>query len=301
MKQTVRYKITHNTSYQYSSPVSVCHNVVILAPQATQYMQVNDHRLSIRPNPEMRDRRRDSFGNWIDRFSLEEHHSQLSISSVSHVTVLPRTIPSFDESPTCGNVRTGLKQRTDPRWLDVAVYSFDSPRIQRSPEFAGFAAAVMPENQPILLAMKALTHLIHTEFEYDKNATDVDTPTDTAFASRRGVCQDFAHVAVTCLRSLRIPARYVSGYLRTIPADGKERLVGADQSHAWVSAWCGSTLGWVEFDPTNDCICGTDHIPIAYGRDYGDVVPIKGMFLGGGEPLMSVGVDVAPLGKPVGT
>jgi len=299
MNLTVRYKVTHNTTYQYSSPVSVCHNVVILAPQATAFLQVNDYRLLIRPNPEIRDRRCDSFGNWVDRFSLEEHHSQLSISSVSHVTVVPRTIPALEDSPSFAEVRSRLKQRTDPNWLDVAVYRFDSPRIERSSAYAEFAAAVISDNQPVLSAMAALTHLIHTEFEYDRNATDVNTPTDTAFSSRSGVCQDFAHVAVTCLRSLQIPARYVSGYLRTVPAEGKERLVGADQSHAWVSVWCGDSLGWVEFDPTNDCLCGTDHIPIAYGRDYGDVVPIKGMFLGGGEPLMSVSVDVAPLAVPI--
>jgi len=269
--------------------------VIILAPQPTPYLQLDDHRLTIRPVPESIGRRVDSFGNSIDRFSLEEHHSQLAISSVSHVRVLPRTLPALEDSPTCADIADALKSRTDANWLEAAIYSFDSPRVERSPEYASFARAVMPENLPILLAAQALTHLIYSDFEYDKNATDVETPTDIAFAAKSGVCQDFAHVAVTCLRSVDIPARYVSGYLRTIPAEGKERLVGADQSHAWVSIYCGSEIGWVEFDPTNDCVCGTDHIPIAYGRDYDDVVPIKGVFLGGGEPLMTVSVDVAPV------
>ncbi len=129
----------------------------------------------------------------------------------------------------------------------------------------------------------------------DVTSTDVNTSTELAFEQGRGVCQDFAHIGVACCRSVGIPARYVSGYLRTIPPAGKPRQIGADASHAWISIYCGADLGWVDFDPTNDCICGSDHVTVAWGRDYNDVVPIKGVFLGGGDPLLNVSVDVAPI------
>lgn len=294
VNQTVKYKITHSTSYQYSTPVSVCHNVVILAPQVSRHLEVRSHRLTIRPLPEQIEKRRDMFGNSVQRFSLEVHHSQLAITSTSHVSVTAESLPARADSPRCRDVKAGVTLQTDPNWLSVSAHRFDSPRITRSNVFAEYAEPVVGDDTPVLEAARALTQQIHQDFTYDREATDVNTPTDTAFASRSGVCQDFAHVAVSCLRSLSLPARYVSGYLRTVPQDGKPRLVGADQSHAWVSVYCGSELGWVEFDPTNDCVCGTDHIPIAYGRDYSDVVPIKGVFLGGGEPVLSVSVDVAP-------
>ena len=152
-------------------------------------------------------------------------------------------------------------------------------------------------NLPMVSVIEGDLNVAALESKYSKNATKVDTPTEIAFQGRSGVCQDFAHIAIACLRSIGIPARYVSGYLRTLPAPGKPRLIGNDQSHAWVSAWCGDELGWVDFDPTNHCFCKTDHICIAWGRDYSDVVPIKGVFLGAGEPDLHVSVDVLPFVK----
>lgn len=290
----MNYRITHTTSYKYSSPVSVCHNVVMLSPRKSEYLECNSHRLNVRPIPDISEHRTDMFGNIVRRFSLEENHSQLTITATSHVTVLPRELPAAETSAACSRVISGITDRSDPDWLDVVPFVFNSPRIQRSAEFAAFAAKVVQNDKPVVVAATDLTHRIYTEFKYDKQATHVDTPTETAFAGKHGVCQDFAHIAIACLRSVGLPARYVSGYLRTIPPEGKERLVGADQSHAWVSVYCGVEFGWIDFDPTNDCICGTDHVPIAIGRDYSDVVPIKGVFLGGGDPALSVSVDVAP-------
>ena len=290
----MNYKITHTTTYTYSTPVSVCHNVVTLAPQANEYLQVNSHRLIILPVPGVAEKRQDMFGNQVNRFSLEENHTQLTVTATSQVTVLPRQLPVTDNSPTCDDIASSIANRTDPNWLTVSPFVFNSPRVPRSPEFAAYAAKSVSECKRIVAAVTDLTHQIFTEFKYDKNATRVDTPTKIAFDGRHGVCQDFAHVAVACLRSVNIPARYVSGYLRTHPPEGKPRLIGADQSHAWLSVYCGSELGWVDFDPTNDCVCGTDHIPIAVGRDYSDVVPFKGVFLGGGKPELTVSVDVAP-------
>lgn len=290
----MNYRINHVTSYRYSIPVSVCHNVVTLIPRKSESILCHSHRLTVRPVPEICEQRTDVFGNMVRRFSLEENHSQLTITATSRVTVLERVFPEFANSPSCESIVASLADRTDPDWLSVVMFQFDSPRIQRSPEFAAYGETSLTPEKPVLLAVADLTHQIHTEFRYDKQATQVDTPTETAFEGKHGVCQDFAHVAVACLRSVGLPARYVSGYLRTIPPPGKERLVGADQSHAWVSVYCGTQLGWVDFDPTNDCLCKTDHVPIAVGRDYTDVVPIKGVFLGGGEPTLTVSVDVAP-------
>ncbi len=291
----MNFKITHSTTYRYSTPVSVCHNMVTLTPRVTDQLQVSRHQLLIHPTPPKSVTREDMFRNVITRFSLEQNHSKLTVKAVSHVSVTPRPLPALSDCLSCREVTNGIADRTDPDWLNVSLFLFDSPRILRQPVFADFAKRCMTDAKPILQAASELTNLIFTEFKYDKDATQVDTPTRTAFDGRHGVCQDFAHVAVACLRSVGLPARYVSGYLRTHPPVGSPRLVGADESHAWLSVYCGSNLGWVDFDPTNNCVADGDHIPIAVGRDYSDVVPIKGVFLGGGDPQLSVSVDVAPV------
>ena len=290
----MKYRITHSTSYRYSNPVSICHNVVILAPQPSDNLEVCSHRLTISPTPAVTGSRCDMFGNIVNRFSVEELHTQLTITAISEVVVRPKPDLSAEPSPTCGAVAAAVAERQDPRWLSIVPFVYNSPRIERHTVYSEFAAASIAADKPILTAITDLTRQIFTEFKYDKKATRVDTPTRSAFDGRHGVCQDFAHVGVSCLRSLNLPARYVSGYLRTVPPAGKERLIGADQSHAWISVYCGTDIGWVDVDPTNNCLCGTDHVPIAAGRDYSDVVPMKGIFLGGGTPELVVSVDVAP-------
>lgn len=241
------------------------------------------------------------FGNVVQRFSLEENHKTLSISAKSLVTSHGQQQPSAELAPTCQQVSMHSREQSDPNWLSVAPFFFESPRIKFTPEFAEYGAECLAADKSIFAAVQELTHRIYADFKYDTDATAVDTPTADAFQGKHGVCQDFAHVAVACLRSCGLPARYVSGYLRTLPPEGKERLIGADESHAWFSAYCGSQLGWIDFDPTNDCLCGTDHVPIAFGRDYSDVVPVKGIFLGGGETSLTVSVDVAPVEETHGS
>ena len=292
----MRYRITHVTEYVYSTPVSVCHNVVMLTPRNCPRMVVHQHLLSINPSPDRTYQRIDMFGNVVRRFSLEESHARLTIEAVSDVTVKER-VPQASTA-TCAGIAAAISERRDPHWLEVAPFVFDSPRIRRDDPFREYAKTDLQPDRPVLEAARALTQRIFKDFRYDKDATQVDTPTSAAFAARHGVCQDFAHVGVACLRSHGIPARYVSGYRRTLPPAGKPRLVGADQSHAWLAVYCGAEVGWVDFDPTNDCLCGTDHVTVAGGRDYSDVVPIKGVFLGGGEPTLSVSVDVAPVSVP---
>lgn len=289
----MNYTVTHSTAYRYSSPVNVCHNVLMLEPRQSQNLVCLEFELNIHPHPVVNVRRADMFGNFVHRFSLEENHSMLKVTARSQVKVSPQKLPSTEESPTCAHVSTQSKLPADPNWLEVAPFFFDSPRIQRSADFAAYAAVNVRSDRPIVDAAMELTQRIYTDFKYDKDATLVDTPTEAAFAGRHGVCQDFAHIAVACLRSIDLPARYVSGYLRTTPAPGAKRLVGNDESHAWFSVYCGSEYGWLDFDPTNNCACGPDHVPIAWGRDYSDVVPVRGIFLGGGETSMSISVDVS--------
>jgi transglutaminase-like putative cysteine protease len=291
----VNYKITHATTYSYTAPVSVCHNTLMLTPRESRQVACHTHRLTIRPTPVVSNRRKDLFGNLVHAISIEENHRQLVIHASCKVSVLDVTLPEYESSPAWEEVAAAVKEQTDPNWLSVCPFVFDSPRISRSRVFAAYAAESFIEGRPILSATADLTARIHRDFEYNKKATDVNTTTADAFHLKQGVCQDFAHIFVCCLRSIGLPARYVSGYLRTIPPAGKPRLQGADQSHAWGAVYCGPELDWIDFDPTNNCAAGNDHIPIAWGRDYGDVVPIKGVFLGGGEHTLQVSVDVCPI------
>ena len=291
----MNYLVTHTTKYKYSVPVSVCHNVLMLEPAISPLLTNLEYDLDIVPEPTMTTRRIDMFGNVVQRFSLEESHLTLNITSKSRVTSHGQAEPSADLAATCQQVSIQSKQHSDPNWLSVAPFFFESPRIKFSKDLADYGRQSLIANRSVASAAMELTRRIYTDFKYDTDATAVDTPTSVAFRGRHGVCQDFAHVAVACLRSCGLPARYVSGYLRTKPPEGKKRLIGADESHAWFSVYCGAQLGWIDFDPTNDCLCGSDHVPIAFGRDYSDVVPVKGMFLGGGKTSLSVSVDVAPV------
>ncbi len=297
----MEYKITHSTTYDYSQPVSVCHNVVMLSPQTFGLVTCHSHRLIIRPTPSISSTRLDFFGNVVHAFSIEENHRQLSITATSRVSVSPATDVEGVTTSPWKVVADGVAQQAIGDWLDLAPFAYDSPRIRCGNRYLEYAAESFVKDRPILEAARELNHRIFTDFKYDKDATDVHTTTAEAFRMRKGVCQDFAHILIACLRSLALPARYVSGYLRTIPPVGRPRFIGADQSHAWVALYCGPELGWVDFDPTNDCICSADHIPVALGRDYSDVVPLKGVFLGGGEHRLSVSVDVAPQADSIPT
>lgn len=289
----MNYTVTHSTTYRYSSPVNVCHNVLMLEPRPSKSLRCLNSSLDISPKPSIQSSRKDAFGNFVRRFSLQENHSLLKITAKSRVEVSTLALPKGDQTLTCEQLSTVAKTTADPNWLEVSPFYFNSPRIRHSSEFQEYGATSLLPDRPVVDAVMELTSRIFKDFNYDKDATMVDTPTETAFGGRHGVCQDFAHVAIACARSCNLSARYVSGYLRTKPAPGTKRLIGNDESHAWFSVYCGSEFGWIDFDPTNNCVCNEDHVPIAFGRDYSDVVPVKGIFLGGGKTTMSVSVDVA--------
>lgn len=290
----MRFRISHITKYAYSEAVPVCQNKIHLRPRHLPHQTCDQFRLIVMPEPAAIDTRTDFFGNSVEYFSLVDSHHGLSITATSEVEVRPPERVN-DASPTAWEkVAQNLKSIPPAATVEDSMFSFNSEFASASPALAEYARPSFTAGRPIVEAAFDLTHRIHEDFEYKPRATTISTPLDEVLANKVGVCQDFAHLQIACLRSMGLAARYVSGYLRTTPPEGKPRLVGADESHAWLSVYCGQQ-GWIDFDPTNDVIPETDHITIAYGRDYGDVSPIQGVLVGGGDRSMSVSVDVVPV------
>lgn len=290
----MKYKVTHTTIYDYSDAVPVCHNEIRLWPRDHRRQTCLQHRLRIRPEPTHTDHRSDYFGNHAGQFAIEHPHNRLTVTAVSHVEVTPPEVPAPSSTPPWEEIRDRFAIGQPPWWLEARQYVLDSPYVHASAALRELAEPSFTRGRPWLEAMLDFTRRIYTEFKYDSTATNVNTSLDTVLRIRRGVCQDFAHVQIGCLRSLGLPARYVSGYLLTEPPPGQKRLVGADASHAWVAAF-SPEAGWIDFDPTNNVIPGIGHVTLAWGRDYGDVCPIKGVVVGGGQHRMRVAVDVAPI------
>jgi transglutaminase-like putative cysteine protease len=290
----LNYRIRHVTTYDYEDPVSVSHHVVRLTPRNLPRQKCIDTRISIVPAPSPPTTLIDYFGNVLTFFGLQEPHDQLIVEASSELEVRVSEDLDFSASPRWESVPHALAADPSVEVLDAYQFVFDSQRIAASRELAAYARHSFPEGRPLLEAVRDLTRTIHQDFRFDTKATEVTTPVETFFEKRRGVCQDFAHLQIACLRSLGLPARYVSGYLRTIPPPGRARLEGSDASHAWCSTWCPG-VGWVDFDPTNDCVPSDSHVTLAWGRDYSDVSPIHGVLLGGAHHTLHVGVDVMPV------
>jgi transglutaminase-like putative cysteine protease len=294
----MKYQITHKTWYSYADLAPVCHNLVHLAPRVTPRQSCQSYELSIDPAPAFLAHRDDYFGNRAEYFSVEGAHRRLEIVAESVVEVRPLAASSPGDVLPWETCVIDRKHRSAE--ISAAVQplhwqlTFPSPRIPMLAGLREYAASSFTPSRPIVEALLDLTARIHRDFQFDPRATTVDTPLADVLDLRRGVCQDFAHLAAGCIRSQGLAARYTSGYVRTIPPPGKPRLVGADASHAWCSAWCGP-LGWVDFDPTNNCLVNDSYVTIAWGRDYGDVCPIQGVFVGGGEHSIGVSVDVSPI------
>jgi len=288
------YRVRHRTTYDYEDQVSVSHHVARLTPRNLPKQICPESHISILPAPPVTSTHSDYFGNSLTFFTLDEPHERLMVEANSDLEVKALALPDFSGSPPWETVRELLPGDHGDEVLDAYQFVFDTRRVGSSPELAAYARESFPEGRPLLAAALDLTRRIHQDFRFDKKATEVATPVETFFEKRRGVCQDFAHLQIGCMRSLGLPARYVSGYLRTMPPPGRPRLIGADASHAWCSAWCPGT-GWVDFDPTNNCVPSDGHITVAWGRDYSDVSPIYGVLLGGARHKLHVEVDVMPL------
>jgi transglutaminase-like putative cysteine protease len=290
------YEIVHRTSYEYSAPVTISHHAARMEPKPSATQQSHDFSLHIDPEPPVRKVRTDYFGNRVCFFSVQELHDHLNVTACSRVTVRATTPPAPALSPAWDVVADTFRDPVSPEVVEPYEFVFGSPLLECSPKLADYALESFSPGVPLLVGALHLTRRIFTDFKYDPTATTVATPLAEVIEKRCGVCQDFAHLAIASLRSLGLAARYVSGYLRTHPAPGKTKLVGADATHAWFSLYCPS-VGWVDFDPTNNVMTGEDHITVAYGRDFGDVSPLSGILTGGGEHTVAVAVDVIAEGE----
>jgi transglutaminase-like putative cysteine protease len=288
----MKFHIVHTTRYTYSQPVSLCHNEAHLRPRTFELQDCRDARVDIEPPPACYDERADYFGNPVVYFSVQQPHDRLTVTATS--TVHRAAAPSLDieASLAWDRVATQLRDATDPAGLAARECVLDSPLVATSPDLAAFALPSFANGRPLLSAVHDLARRIHREVLYDRNFTTVSTPLVDVLAQRRGVCQDFAHLAIGCVRSLGLPARYVSGYLQSAPPPGQARLRGADASHAWFAVF-DPGAGWVDFDPTNDQIVSDRHVTTAWGRDYADVTPLKGVVFGGGAHSLEVAVEIA--------
>ena len=288
------YRIVHRTTYKYKYPVSVGNLVACMKPRSLPHHYVARSELRIQPPPATRTERMDYFGNLLCFFTVQEPHKELVVEARSEVIMKGNTTPWPQPSLSWEEAARLLPNDHSPAGLEAYQFGFESPRIRIRPEFASYALQSFTPGRPMLDALLDLTARIHKDFRFDSKVTNVRTPPEEVFRRRRGVCQDFAHLQIACLRSLNIAARYVSGYLRTYPPTGQPRLVGADASHAWVSAYCPG-IGWLDLDPTNNVVPSNGHVTLAWGRDYGDVSPLRGLILGGGAHTLKVGVDMEPL------
>jgi transglutaminase-like putative cysteine protease len=289
----VKYRIIHKTTYVSADPVSVGHNEAWLTPRETLSQRVLAQHIEIDPQPSIRSTLIDYFGNSVTQFAFNEGYHTLTVSADDEVEIFAG--PAADSSgPALETVIAATRGHVTAADLEAYEFTFDSPRCRAAPEFAEYARTACAPQRPVLEALADLMQRFHADFHYDSSVTTVSTPVEQVFRHRSGVCQDFAHLMISILRSMGLAARYVSGYLRTLPPPGKPKLIGADASHAWLAAYCGP-LGWIDLDPTNNVFPATDHITIAWGRDYTDVAPIKGVYVGGSSPQPDVSVDVTPI------
>ncbi|MDE1545383.1 transglutaminase family protein [Dechloromonas agitata] len=295
----VRYHVLHETRYDYGSPVSLSQQQLHLSPRILAWQQVEEQCVDIEPTPSWRRDGLDAFGNPVTWVAFHAPHDSLLIRSVMTIAVEPHLPGDLKNSPPWEAVRDRLAyDATDPQPadLDATRFLFESPHVRIKHELADYAADCFPPGKPLLLCVQALMAKIFTEFTFDPEATTVSTPVLDVLENKRGVCQDFAHLMIACLRALGLAARYVSGYLLTRPPPGKPRLIGADASHAWVSVYVpGSEYGWVDFDPTNNLLPDTEHITLSFGRDFSDISPLRGIILGGGGAEPEVAVTVFPI------
>jgi transglutaminase-like putative cysteine protease len=295
----MRYQVQHLTSYGYADPVSLCHSIAHLKPRETPFQRCLKANLRINPWPSVVREHRDFFGNRVSYFSVQQSHLNLEITASAELEVWS---PSYPEPASTQPWEMACAERQQPpsaRASMAGLFALPSPAVPLSALAADYARESFTPGRPLLEAALDLVSRIHRDFEYDPPSTTVATPLAEVLEQRRGVCQDFAHLAIAGLRGLGLAARYVSGYLETLPPPGQPKLRGADASHAWLALYCPEATeahGWVDLDPTNDCPISDQYITTAVGRDYQDVTPVRGVFYGGGEHSLAVSVDVDRLG-----
>lgn len=291
----MKFEVSHRTTYSYRAPVAQSHHLVHLTPRQTPSQTVIHRSLLIEPAPVSNTEIVDVFGNTATLLRIEDEHTEFVVHARSTIEIAQSQPPDVGKGTAWEDVAAPPRLTAVPIDLDARQFVCRSRHVPVSREIRDFALLSFPQRRPVLAGAMDLTQRIFKEFAFDPKATDVSTPVASVLEIKRGVCQDFAHLAIASLRAVGIPARYVSGYLMTRPPLGQAKLKGADASHAWLSVWSPDS-GWVDFDPTNGIIPVGEHITLAYGRDYDDISPIGGVLLGGGDQTMSVAVDVDPIG-----
>jgi transglutaminase-like putative cysteine protease len=289
----------HTTVYDYAEPVSLCHNVFHMTTRNGAWQTRRSSELRISPPPSVMTERIDFFGNTATFATIEETHRELSVTAMNLTEIEPVAAPKPDQTPRWETVREQLRNDRAPEVVAASQFVFDSPYVPVDDTLAVYTAPSFSPGRPILEAVLDLTRRIHAEFRYDPTATTIATPIREVLEQRHGVCQDFAHLQIGCLRSLGLAARYVSGYIVNTAPPGRPRLVGDEASHAWISFFCPGA-GWIDLDPTNNQIPHDHHIVLAWGRDYDDVSPIKGVILGGGDHTVKVTVEITSLASAEG-
>jgi len=291
----LKYRITHKTLYRYNEAVTLCHNEAHLIPRDSSQQCNLGSTLKIEPLPAFQQNRLDIYGNTVSYFSIQSPHQTLTVTAISEIEIRSENAPNVStHSLPWEHVGNILTNSLDSASLEAREFTLDSPLISVDRALYAYAQPSFTPNRPLLEAVRDLMKRIYTEFSYDPHFTTVVTSLAEVLEHRRGVCQDFAHLMIGCLRSMGLAARYVSGYLETLPPPGQKKLQGSDASHAWVAV-CVPGQGWVDFDPTNNQIPSNQHITTAWGRDYSDVTPLKGIVFGGSTQTLTVAVDVERL------
>jgi transglutaminase-like putative cysteine protease len=304
MSDTARLSVEHETLYEYSQAVEQAQHIACLRPLSDQGQQLEVFDMAVSPTPSQHSLRRDSHGNSRAYFSLHVPHTSLRVMARSQVRVQARYRGLQPEAgPTCGEVRKLLGYRAQAPFQAASEFLYDSPYVPCLSALREYGLVSLHDDRPLAAAAIDLMNRIHADFDYAPASTDISTPVLDVFLQRKGVCQDFAHLMLGCLRACGLAGRYVSGYLLTRPPEGQAPLVGADASHAWVSVWIPG-LGlphaqdWLDLDPTNDCVVDVQHVRVAHGRDFGDVTPLRGVIRGGGSHTLLVRVTTRLLGSP---
>jgi transglutaminase-like putative cysteine protease len=297
----MKYQIRHLTRYEYSGPATLSHNEARILPRNLPWQTCLDYQLSIAPSPVRLRERTDFFGNRVAYFSTESVHDSLEVLVTSEVETLSRPAQDIFSAITWQDAVTDVAQalKTGNRdCIAARLYVLESPFVRQQPALLAYAEDSFGMGRDLRDASLDLNQRLYDEFTYDPEFTTTATPVHEVLANKRGVCQDFAHLMIGCLRSLGLPARYVSGYMETSPPPGQEKLLGADATHAWVAVFIPG-WGWLEVDPTNGCMPDERYIILGWGRDFADVTPLKGVMTGGGEHQLTVAVDVVPVTEPV--
>jgi transglutaminase-like putative cysteine protease len=292
----VHYLLSHRTTYTYASTVDSAHHIAHLRARDFPGQKVTSISIVTSPLPALAMQHVDHFGNLIDIYRIDKPHTRFDIEVRAEVEVRFPEPPPAASTPPWEQIRDALQGDGFPQRVDVSEFVHESPLVPGVEALRAYGALSLTPGRPILEAARELTSRIKADFEYHPGATDISTPLGDVFAGKAGVCQDFAHVQIAALRAHGLAAGYVSGYIRTIHSREEIALRGADASHAWVAVWCGEEAGWVHLDPTNDLIAHEDHVAVAWGRDFSDVSPLRGVILGGDSHSYGVAVTLVPTG-----